>query len=180
MPNQVSASSTRSIYISSVQEEIDPWYKVADSTSYLDLFCQEIDNRFETSEMLSLTLSTLDAAGVASWDFKPEPATTILLSPTSSASSPTSTHEFDLTWDSPCTPQTPLQRRCHANSNLATPLTPPEPLEGIFKDRVDEADETPSRKYLDNDESNFKIHVHKEILGASGFRSQPLFSSSQL
>lgn len=185
MPKQVPVSSTNSMYNLTVsnQEGIRPVGIVADSTSYLNLFCQEIDDRFEIGEVPALTLSKPDAARIPSWGFQSEPTTPVSLPPGSSASSPISTHELDLTWDSPCTPQTPLQRGYHANRELATPLTPPESSESISKHRVDVAElasGTPSRKDPKNDESNVKNDMHKGKLGASVRRLQPLFESSQL
>lgn len=185
MQKQASVLGTKSMYNLTVsnREEIRPVCIVADSTSYFDLFCQEIDNRFEIDKVPALTLSVSEVAGVASWPFPQEPRTPTSSLPASSASSPISTHEPDLTWDSPCTPQTPLQRGCHTIRELTTPLTPPEYSESKIKTRFDVAEltsETPSRVRYHDDENNFKNHMRTETLGASVRRLKPLFKSSEL
>lgn len=185
MPKQTSASSSNSVDSFPVlkQEESPPSPILADSTPHLDLFCQEIDDCFEIDKVPELTLSIPEATKVSSWTYQLEPATPIVLSPTSSASSPISTRNVDFTWDSPCTPHTPLQRRCHANKDPATPLTPPGSSEGTSKDRVNVAGlafGTPSPKSFNNDESDCENETHGKTLGASVRRLQPLFQSSQL
>lgn len=185
MTEQMSDSSTNSTYRSAVskQEEVFPPCIVADSTSYLDFLCQEIDDRFEIGKMPPLTLSVPEDAETAPWTFQTEPKPPIVLSPASSASSPISTHELDLTWDSPCTPHTPSQRRYHANTDPVTPFTPPESAQDVSKDQLDMAElvcGTPSRKKFDGD-SNFKDHKQSSwILGSYSRRLQHMIESSQL
>lgn len=179
----MSESSTNATYKSSAlkQEEYFPPYIIEGSTSYLDSLCQEIDGHFEVDKAPPLTLTVPDDAEIATSTIKTEPKTPIVLSPTSSASSPISTHEHDFTWDSPYTPHTPLQRSFHANTDPITPFTPPESAQDVSKDHLDMVEfmcETPSRKGNDG-ESNSEDHKQSPRLPGSALqRLQNMIKSS--
>jgi hypothetical protein len=187
MPRQVPTSRTDPKCISAIlmQEEMHYSSTVADPAPHLDLFRQDIDNRFEIGKVQELTLSVPEIAKVSSWDCHSEPITPTLLSPTSSASSSISTHEIGFTWDSPQTPQTPSRRKGHVNMDPATPLTPPEPLEDMSNNQVlmvELAYGTPSRTDCDDDEEegNLKKHKQSSEIFQSGVRKfRPMIESRE-
>lgn len=155
----------------------------SDWTHHLSLFVEEIQNRFEVDKVYDLELAELKPEKVTLLEYDLISTTPLLLSPISSASGPLSSHGNGPMWDSPQTPQTPLQLKAPAILDPTTPPTPPDSLEGIAKIGVDMTGllfATPSRMKKSDDQSIPEKHTHLPGILSLGIRKfQPLLKSSQ-